>query len=207
MKKLTVQLKEALAALAYADAGEMLSGSEKDRILRVAVPAAPSTAVPLQHPGAPAGTSSLTAMPPPQPPPAVTGLFAGRKQVGLYLGASLDGAVLRYAAETCRELDAALTVVTFQSEDRVRALLAPYLDKLGRDRVAWRIARLSGEPRASLVRYLKGEPRMLFLVATESGFLGHTLLSGAGRRFDPGLPVVLVATEHTPPAPGPRAVA
>jgi hypothetical protein len=199
MKRLTAQLKQALAALACADAGEMLTGSEKDRVLRAGELSSPAAlrSAPAAPPPAPRPAAAL-------PPPAVSGLFAGRKQVGLYLGASLDPAVLRYAADTCRQLDAALTVVTFQSEETARALLGPYLAELGRDGVVWRIARLSGEPRASLMRFVKGEPRMLFLVATEAGFLGHTLLSGAGRRIDLGLPIVLVATDHAPREPEPR---
>lgn len=188
MKRLTAQLKQALAALAYADAGEMLPGTDKTRVLAGA-----------GRPAAPAASTAPS--PAPRPPaavlgPAVSALFAGRRQVGLYLGASLDPAVLRYAADTCRQLDAALTVITFQTEDTARSLLAPYLDELGRDGVVWRVARLSGEPRPSLVRFLKGEPRMLFLVATEAGFLGQTLLSGASRRVDLGLPIVLVATDR-----------
>ncbi|MCU0935013.1 MAG: hypothetical protein MUF66_02830 [Gammaproteobacteria bacterium] len=199
MKRLTAQLKQALAALAYADAGEMLPGTDKTRVLAASSPAAAPAKATVPSPG-------------PRPPavvpaPPVSALFAGRKQVGLYLGVALDPAVLRYAADTCRQLDAALTVITFQPEDTARSLLAPHLAELGRDGVVWRIARLSGEPRPSLTRFLKGEPRMLFLVATEAGFLGQTLLSGAGRRVDLGLPIVLVATDAHGPAPElPRAV-
>jgi hypothetical protein len=198
MKRLTAQLKQALAALAYADAGEMLPGTEKTRVLGRAG-RGPTTSASVQPP----------APPPPValPPPAVSPLFAGRKQVGLYLGASLEPAVLRYAAETCRQLDAALTVITFQSEDTARSLLAPYLDELGRDGVVWRVARLSGEPRTSLVRFLKGESRLLFLVATEAGFLGQTLVSGTGRRIELGLPIVLVATDHHGLEPAARVTA
>ncbi|MCU0936416.1 MAG: hypothetical protein MUF66_10185 [Gammaproteobacteria bacterium] len=195
MKRLTAQLKQALAALAYADAGEMLPGTDKTRVLAASrLPV--SAGVPAKPPAPSPGPRPPAAVPP------VSTLFAGRKQVGLYLGAALDPEVLRYAAETCQQLDAALTVITFQADDDARSLLAPYLDGLGRAGVVWRIARLSGEPRASLVRFLKGEPRMLFLVATEAGFLGQTLLSGAGRRVDLGLPIVLVATEK--PASGPE---
>jgi hypothetical protein len=86
-------------------------------------------------------------------------------------------------------------------------MLDPYLDELGRAGVVWRIARLRGEPRASLARYLKGEPRMLFLVATEAGFLGHSLLARGGARVDLGLPVVLVATSHAPVEPHHRTAA
>lgn len=193
MKRLTAQLKQALAALAYADAGEMLTGSEKDRVLgrdgQLTPPSATTAAgVPPRAPRRPVAV----------PPAPVSGLFAGRKQVGLFLGASLDPAVLRYAADTCRDLDAALTVITFQTEDTARALLNPYLSELGSQGVVWRIARLSGEPRSGLVRFVKGEPRLLFLVATEAGFLGHTLISGAGRRVELGVPIVLVATDVTP---------
>ncbi len=188
MKRLTAQLKQALAALAYADAGEMLPGIDKTRVLAGSSPPIPAVA-PAKAPAPSPGPRPPAALPP------VSTLFAARKQVGLYLGAALEPEVLRYAAETCQQLDAALTVITFQTEDTARSLLAPYLDGLGRSGVVWRIARLSGEPRASLVRFLKGEPRMLFLLATEAGFLGQTLLSGAGRRVDLGLPIVLVATE------------
>lgn len=193
MKRLTAQLKKALAALAYADVGEMLPGMDKDHVLGIsAKPGPAATPAPL----------------PPRPLAKVSPLPSLNGQVGLYLGATLDPAVVHYAADTCREINAALTVVTFQSEGRVRELLAPHLAELGREGVVWRIARLRGEPRSSLARFLRHEPRMLFLVCSESGFLGHAVRSGVGRRMDFGLPIVMVtAEENAPTSERPRIAA
>jgi hypothetical protein len=194
MKRLTAQLKKALAALAYADAGEMLPGRDKNRVLGISAKPRPAAPAPAPVPPRPRVEAA--------PQPSLNG------QVGLYLGATLDPAVVHYAADTCREINAALTVVTFQSEDRARELLEPHLAELGREGVVWRIARLRGEPRTSLSRFLRHEPRMLFLVCSESGFLGHAVRSGVGRRMDFGLPIVMVtAEENAPTMERPRIVA
>jgi hypothetical protein len=181
MKRLTAQLKKALAALAYADAGEMLPGVDKDQVLGIS--AKPGSAAPATTPVSPRPAAKVT------PLPGLT------HQVGLYLGATLDPAVVRYASDTCREMNAALTIVTFQSENTARELLEPHLSELGRACVVWRIARLQGEPRSSLTRYLRHERRMLFLICSEAGFLGHEMLGGGSRRMDLGLPIVLVTAE------------
>ncbi len=194
MKRLTAQLKKCLDALAYADAGEMLSGVDKDRVL--GIPAKPGPAAPATTPVSPRPAAKVT------PLPGLT------HQVGVYLGATLDPAVVRYAADTCREMNAALTIVTFQSETTARELLEPHLSELSRAGVVWRIARLQGEPSSSLARYLRHERRMLFLVCSETGFLGHEMRGGGGRRMDLGLPIVLVTAEdQAPPLKRPRVAA
>ena len=172
--KLTKQVKKALAALAYADASELLSGAEKERALRGRGEA---DEAPARRRPAPA---------PSTPVPSI------QTQIGLYVGATLDEPVVRYVADSCRRLNAVLTIVTFQSKEAARALLAPYQAELGRDGIAWRIVCLSGEPRQALERYLRRESRMAFLACSESGFLGHIVLAD-GRRPDLGLPLVVVA--------------
>ncbi|MEY6433502.1 hypothetical protein ABC977_13935 [Thioalkalicoccus limnaeus] len=183
MKRLIAQLKKALAALAYADVGEMLPGIDKDRVLGMSVKPVPAT---------PTATSMLL-----RQAATVTPLPGLRQQVGLYLGATLDPAVIRYAADTCREIQSTLTLVTFQSEDTVRELLAPHLPELEGAGVPWRIARLQGEPHSSLVRYLRQERRMLFLACSDAGFFGHEVRGGGRRRMDFGLPIVIVRAEGT----------
>jgi hypothetical protein len=185
VKRLTAQLKKALAALAYADAAEMLPGVAKDRVLGILAKSGPA---------APDATSVA-----PRPAAKVTPLPGLAHQVGLYLGATLDPAVIRYAADTCREMNAALNIVTFQSENTARELLEPHLSELGRAGVVWCITRLQGEPHSSLARYLRHERRMLFLVCSEAGFLGHEMRGGASRRMDLGLPIVLVTAEDQAP--------
>ena len=172
--KLTKQVKKALAALAYADASEFMSGAEKERALR--------------------GRGETDEAPPrrkPAPAPSAA-IPSIQTQIGLYVGATLDEPVVRYVADSCKRLNAVLTIVTFQSKEATRALLAPYQAELGRDGVAWRIVCLSGEPRQALERYLRRESRMAFLACSESGFLGHIVLAD-GRRPDLGLPLVVVA--------------
>ncbi|MGF1614843.1 MAG: hypothetical protein ACFCVA_13300 [Gammaproteobacteria bacterium] len=180
MQHLTEQIKKALATLAYADAGEMLSTTQKDRVLGTPGRAQPTMAAHQALSSAPTPPALITAIPP-----------LG-SQIGLYLGASLEEPVMRYAIDACKRTHAILTVVTFQSEEEARVLLQPYHSELGREGVVWQTVRLSKDPRRSLTRYLKGASRMQFLVCSEVGFLGHALLSNS-RRPDLGLPIVVVA--------------
>jgi hypothetical protein len=96
MKKLTEQIKQALGALASADAGEMLSRREKNQRLAGAA----------EHVSEPADPGT-------------------RSMVVLALGELLPPAVMRYALSVCQRLDADLCVLT-DNLDRAWRLLDPH---------------------------------------------------------------------------------
>ncbi len=95
------QIKQAIDALAYADAGE---------------PLGPRAMYAALNPGH--ATSPLSPKP-----------YAGRKLVALGVGDSLPAEVMSYIIGTCRRMDADLLLIT-EDATRVRALLAPYLSDL-----------------------------------------------------------------------------
>jgi hypothetical protein len=99
--KLAEQIKQAIDALAFADAGEPLG------------PRAMYAALNPDY-----------ATPPPRPEPHM-----GRKLVALGVGASLPAEVMTYIVGTCRRMQADLLLIT-EDATRVRALLAPYLSEL-----------------------------------------------------------------------------
>lgn len=167
--KLTHSFKRMLDALAYANAGENLTLRQKDAQL--------------------AGKPVVTA----QPTPAVPA--ATRPQVGLYLGIDLPEDVMQYVVQTCARLKHGLTVLTFQSENDAKALLAPYEAELSEAGIELRLVALSGEPLAPLAQALRRRPEIAFLVCNESGYLGNGLLKGRVRKDALPVPVVLVTSE------------
>ncbi len=99
--KLAQQIKQALDALAFADAGEPLG----PRAMYAALNPDNNVA-------------------PPQPEPRL-----GRKLIALGVGESLPAEVMTYIVGTCRRMRADLLLIA-EDAGRVRALLAPYLSEL-----------------------------------------------------------------------------
>lgn len=91
MKKLTQHLKQALSALAAADAGEMLTRRQMTRVLHSRE-----------------GTMAGTAITPP------------RRKVALWAGHCLSRQALDYALSACARMDADLCVLHAQSADTAR---------------------------------------------------------------------------------------
>lgn len=165
--KLTQDIQRMLNALAHANAGENLSRRQKDRTL--------------------AGSTAPAAEPVPAAP-------AAGPQVGLYLGSELPADVMQYVIQTCSRLRHGLRVLTFQSENEVSALLAPYQESLAAAGIRPELSLLAGEPPAALVHALRKRPDVAFLICNETGYLGRSLLKGSVRRDAIPVPVVLVAT-------------
>lgn len=175
MIKLTEEIKRMLGALAFADAGEYLSLRQKKNYLsRNAVAAdAIKTAPPVQAPST-----------------------CERRQVALYMGSELPADMMHYVAQTCGRLKHGLTVLTFQSDSTVRALLDPYAAELAEAGISIKTVQLTGDPVSGLARYLRRHPEVAFLACKETGYLGRGFLNGTQRQDVLPVPVVLVATHE-----------
>ncbi len=183
--KLTDEIKRMLNALAYANAGDYLTASQKDRVLAGAQPPVTTQT----------GVAPVT-----------------RPQVGLYLGSELPEEILQYVLQTCIRLRHGLTVLTFGSEAEASELLSPHRQLLESAGIEPRILTVRGEPPAALAHALRKHPEVAFLVCNEAGYFGHGLLSGTQRRDGLPVPVVLVAANDLAartqqPAAGLRRVA
>lgn len=165
--KLSAEIKRMLNALAYANAGELLSSRQKHRVIAGGTAPAPIEALPTSSKAGP--------------------------QIGLYLGSELSSDVMQYVMQTCTRLKHGLTVLTFQSESEARALLKPYQAELENARTGVQLSVLSGEPPAALVHALRKRPEIAFLICNESGYLGRSLLKGIVRQEAFPVPVVMVA--------------
>ena len=174
MKKLTEAMKQMLDALAFADAGEYLSGREKSRILTQ--------------------SSGRIERAPATPEPARVRAGSSARRVALYLGNELPPEVMDYVIETCSRLRHELTVLTFQPENTGHALLEPYKQALEAAGVDMEMVRLSGEPVSGLRRYLRGRPEVAFLACKDAGYLGHSYLNGTQSKNALPVPVVVVTT-------------
>lgn len=166
--KLTHNIQRMLNALEYANVGENLTPRQKDRAL--------------------AGSAAPAARPEPYAP-ASTG-----PQIGLYLGSELPADVMQYVIQSCGRLRYGLRVLTFQSANEAEALLAPHREALAAAGIRTELSLLAGEPPAALVHALRKRPGVAFLVCNETGYLGHSLLTGSVRRDAIPVPVVLVTT-------------
>lgn len=167
--KLTEDIKRMLDALAYANAGDFLTPSQKQRALA-------NSPSPVARRAAPARKSV-------------------RPQVGLFLGSELPGQVLQYVTQTCTRLGHGLTVLTFLAEDEARAALAPHRAELEAADIEIRIAILEGEPPTALADALRRRTEVAFLVCNESGYFGHGLLNGTQRNGGMPIPVVLMSAD------------
>lgn len=169
--KLNAEIKRMLNALAYANAGELLTSRQKHRVI--------------------AGGTSPTPVIEPMPTSKVG------PQIGLYLGSEVSSDVMQYVMQTCTRLKHGLTVFTFQSESDAQALLNPYQAELENARIGVQLTVLGGEPPAALVQALRKRPEIAFLICNESGYLGRSLLKGIVRQEAFPVPVVMVAANET----------
>ena len=174
MKKLTEAMKQMLDALAFAHAGEYLTRREKARVLN--------------QMSRPLNTA------PPTPEPVNAPARTKARRIALYLGSELPSEVMEYVIQTCARLQRELTVLTFQSENTGWALLEPHREALEAAGVDMELVTLRGDPVSSLQRYLRGHPEIAFLACKDTGYLGHSYLSGTkGKNFLP-VPVVILTT-------------
>lgn len=169
MKQLARHLKHMLNALASADAGEYLTHHQKVRHL------SPATQEQIHS-----------------PLPTVKPNATAQKHIGLYLGSELPRHVLDYVLQTCQRMRHGLTILTLQDEQDAKALLAPLVAEFEKAGLDLRVDYLTGEPLASLTRYLRRHPEISFLTCNESGFLGRGLINGTKGMDKLPVPVVLV---------------
>ncbi len=171
--KLTNEIKRMLNALAFANAGEYLSYRQKHEFLADthAAAAAPAAAVPAE--------------------------VEVRPQVALYLGSELSPDVMQYIEQTCTRLRHGLTVLTLQTEEDARALLAPFMPQLTEALIELRLITLSGDPHTALINALRRHTDVAFLVCNESGYFGRGLLSSSTRTGCIPVPVVLIAAKNS----------
>lgn len=176
MTALTDTLKKMLNALAFADAGENLTGLQKARLLSQG----------MEGVTAPDTTATVAAAP-------ATPATAGR-QVALYMGSELPADMMNYVVQTCGRLKHGLTVLSFQTEGSAQAALAPYQDMLKTAGMTMRLVTLIGDPVPGLARYLRAHPEVAFLACKETGYLGRSLMNGTQHQSALPVPVVLVAS-------------
>lgn len=155
MKKLSQHLKQALAALATADAGEMLTRRQMTRALHNRD----------EHGG-------------PAVPP--------RRQVALWVGATLSTSALDYALSACKRLDAGLSVLHARGADTTRLRKS-----LGDG--AFQLVALSGRPEGALRHFIATHAQVAFLVLDSDDHATHLLAQRAGNA---GVPMVVVAGER-----------
>jgi hypothetical protein len=168
--KLSENIQRVLNALAYANAGDYLSRTQKETALR----------------GTPMRVLADQDIAPPQ-------ASRERAQVALYLGSELPDDVMQYVIRTCSRLRHGLTVMTFQAESDAEALLNPYRATLREAGVDLQLDVMSGDPMQGLKQALRRRPEVAFLVCNESGYLSRGLMNGTYN----GLPVPVVMVSRT----------
>jgi hypothetical protein len=170
VKSLTNELKRALAALAGAEAGEMLSRRHKMEWL--------------EDPG-----------PGDKPPSAVTRAAAIRpnRQVALGLGERLSATAVDYAIGLCRRMEAGLALISGDAPDRARSMLGPHVHRLEGSGIAWNVVSLASDAPADLERYIHDNPQVLLMVSSSSDDMLQRLVERGQRRHRAkGLQVPLV---------------
>lgn len=166
MKRLADQIKQALDALAYADVGEPMGRRAKYAALN---PKQASPALP------------ANAHPP-------------RKAIALGVGASLPEEVMAYISGACRRMQADLLLIA-EDADRVRALLAPYLDDLRG--IQCQTEELPGATRRAVANVLRQRSNILFAVTGTADDPVRSLLRGRRGLLEAktAVPVVMVGKE------------
>ena len=171
---LSSALKKMLNGLAYADAGEYLTMTQKSEYLNKVTQT-------VENP--PVSTTVKSNKP--------TETRA-RRRIALYLGSELPSTMMDYVIYTCSSLDHDLTVLTFESGRVTSALLEQYNQRLEDNEINMEVARLSGEPIKGLARYLRNHPEIAFMACKDSGYLGRSYMNGAQLKSALPVPVVVV---------------
>jgi hypothetical protein len=164
VKSLTQELKRALAALASAEAGEMLSRRDKMTWLGG---------------GGLSGEARRD-----DAPGAVTRAASSRpnRQVALELGDRLSPAAVDYAIGLCRRMEASLALVTCAAADQARSVVAPHISRLKGSGITWSVVSLTGDGPADLERYIHDNPQVLLMVSSSSDDMLQRLVAPAQRR-------------------------
>jgi hypothetical protein len=171
MKALTEAVKTSLNALAHEHAGEFLTPSQKT----VALSSSP-------------GVKPAAVITEPEPVPSPV----SRRRVALFMGNVLPASVFDYVFQTCMRLQHDLTVLTFESRSTGETLLAPYTEELANAGIDLELVSLGGNSISQLARYLDRHPEIAFLSCKESGYLGHSYLTGNQQKHKLPVPVVVI---------------
>jgi hypothetical protein len=174
MSKIKADLKRILAALAYQDAADYLSESEKNRVLGVSGAVAPAAATSVRSERA--------------------ATLRRRKRIALITDGRGDGAPMAYAAEACQRQDAGLDIV-LHGEGVSRAEWVRAARRLGIDP---QVIELAGDDVELLVEYICNHPSLVYLV----GIFDDELVRALAERVVPArvgrLHVPLVMIEDRP---------
>ena len=151
MNRIRSEMKRVLDALAFQDAADYMSGSEKNRVLGIS--------------GSPKGFSERPVL----RDQAVT--LRPRKRIALITDGRGAGAPLAYAAEACARQDAGLDIVLYGPGDtQVEMLRAAR--RLG---VNAQVIRLAADDVELLVTYICNHPSLVYLVGLSDDDLVRTL--------------------------------
>lgn len=165
MKRLADQIKQALSALAQADAGEVSGRYRMEAALN------PSPSISSTTPAA-------------TPPAAST-----RKLVALGVGATLPAPVVEYVIGVCRRMQADLLLLTTDPAG-LRALLAEHLPAL--NGIACEAEELGAANRRAVLRVLQRRSSVLFAVSGTADDPVRSLVRGRRGLFDNTTPVPVV---------------
>jgi hypothetical protein len=165
MKRLADQIKQALSALAQADAGEVSGRYRMEAALN------PS---PLNSSSAPAADAPATST---------------RKLVALGVGATLPAPVMEYVIGVCRRMRADLLLLTTDPAG-LRALLAEHLPAL--NGIGCEAEELGTANRRAVLRVLQRRSSVLFAVSGTADDPVRSLVRGRRGLFDNTTPVPVV---------------
>ncbi len=164
MKRLADQIKQALSALAQADAGEVSGRYRMEAALN------PS----------PSNSSSSPAAPPASSP---------RKLIALGVGTTLPAPVMEYVIGVCRRMQADLLLITTDPAG-LRDLLAEHLPALSG--IACEAEELGAASRRAVLRVLQRRSSVLFAVSGTADDPVRSLVRGRRGLFDNTTPVPVV---------------
>lgn len=149
--KLTEQLKKALSALAYAEAGEMLSAREKWQTL---VP--DSTAMASR--------------------PDLGKAISPRKLVALSLGSATSRSAVQYAISVCQRMGADLSVLC-ASVRVAETVLSMHQEAIGAASITCRTVVISGNHARTIKQYLQTHPQVMFIISSSADDPVQALIS------------------------------
>lgn len=171
--KLTEQIKQALSALAHAEAGEMLSRREK---LQTLIP-----------------DSSAQAQ-----SEDIYKTSGTRKMVALSLGSDPANAAVRYAVSVCHRMGADLSVLC-DSTRAAASVLARYQDAFAAANITCRTVGISGNRERAIKQYLQAHSELIFVVSSGSDDPVQALISsGSWAKVvnAASIPVVMAHDHH-----------
>ncbi|SCZ65726.1 hypothetical protein [Thiohalomonas denitrificans] len=167
MKRITEDLRRALAAMACSEAGEFLSPLQKASVLDSRKRSPAAVAVNRSH-------------------------LRGRR-LALATGGTGSPRAFDYALQCCRQLEAALDVISLN--ECIYEMDPSRSAELQAHGIQWRSLALDGEPLNALAGYLRNNVQPLFLVADETGFPATELLTGRVKKalWPSHIPLVVIA--------------